>query len=86
MNIFRLGSLASRLVAVLLLVLAPMFALLVLNSWQHYISQKQSARENAARLVRVLKAAHIQTTEDAKSVLKAMAQLPPLPWSGRESM
>lgn len=73
---FRLGSLASRLVVLLFLVLAPVFALLSLNSYQQYVSQKQSARENAARLARVLKAAHIQTIEDAKSVLKAMAQLP----------
>ncbi|WP_420477048.1 diguanylate cyclase [Noviherbaspirillum sp. ST9] len=76
MKLFQRVSLASRLVVVLFLVLAPLFTLLVFNSYQQYLSQKQNARENAARLVRVLKAAHGQTIEDAKAVLKSMAQLP----------
>jgi diguanylate cyclase (GGDEF)-like protein len=75
---FQPRSLALRLVVVLFLVLVPTFTLLIVNSYEQYVSQKQNARENAVRLIKVLKAAHVQTIEDAKSVLKAMAQLPSL--------
>lgn len=60
----------------------PTFTLLVLNSYQQYTSQKKNARDNAVRLVKILKSAHVQTIEDEKSVLKAMAQLPS--FRGRE--
>lgn len=59
------------------LVLLPALALAVFNSYLQYEDQKQHTREEALRLVRLLKAAHIQTVEDATAVLKAMTQFPP---------
>lgn len=78
MKIQIFPSLASRLVILLFLAIVPVFALLSYHSYQQYLAQKQNSRETAMRLVRVLKAAHLQTMDDAKSVLKAMAQLPSL--------
>lgn len=67
---------ASRVTFVVFLALSPVFAFLFFSSYQQYHSQKQSVQDSALKLVRVLKSTHIQTIEDAKGVLRAMAQFP----------
>ncbi|WP_052452169.1 sensor domain-containing diguanylate cyclase [Noviherbaspirillum autotrophicum] len=71
-----------RLVVLILLAMAPAFALYVFNSYQQTVAQKGNVREAALRLVRVMKASHTQTIEEAKGVLKAMAQLSSLRKTG----
>ncbi len=78
MEIFFRGNLKIRLVVLILLAMAPAFALYVFNSYQQMVAQKDNVREGALRLVRVMKASHIQTVDDAKGELKAMSQLPSL--------
>lgn len=81
-NLFR-GNLKLRLVLLILLAMMPAFALYVFNSYQQMAAQKDNVREAALRLVRVMKASHLQTIEDAKAVLRAMSQLSSLREDGR---
>lgn len=76
MKKFFLGSLALRFAIIFFLALLPALGLAAFNSYQQYESQKQRSRESALRLVRLLKGAHLQTIDDAKSVVKSMAQFP----------
>ncbi|QDZ28452.1 diguanylate cyclase [Noviherbaspirillum sp. UKPF54] len=83
MKIFFRGNLKARLVLLILMAMTPAFALYVFNSYRQMETQKENAREAALRLVRVMKASHMQMIDDAKGELKAMSQLPSLRGDGK---
>ncbi|TCS35179.1 diguanylate cyclase (GGDEF)-like protein [Paucimonas lemoignei] len=62
---------------IFLLALLPALGLAIFNSHVQYENQKAHSRESALRVVRLLKGAHTQIIDDAKSLVKSMAQFPP---------
>lgn len=75
MNILFRGNLKTRLALLILVAIAPAFALYVYASYSQMNTQKNVVRESALRLVRVMKASHTQVIGDAVGVLRAMSQL-----------
>lgn len=77
-------NLKARLILLILLAFAPAFALHVLNSYEQLRHQQDAVRENALRLVRVMKVSHSQLVDDAKSFLRSASRSAPAEVSNKE--
>lgn len=78
------GNLKTRLALLIFAAIVPAFALYIYASYTQMQAQKNAVRESSLRLVRVMKASHMQTIEDAVGVLRGLSQFTSVRGQGPE--